>query len=61
MRASPRNESVEQLLRELFRLIDREDFRAAKSLLPQVESQLGPDDPEVTRARSLMAFLESEA
>jgi predicted ATP-binding protein involved in virulence len=61
MQATHRNYSVEQMLRELFGLIDREDFRAAKGLLPQVESQIGPDDPEVTRARSLMAFLESEA
>lgn len=61
MAAPPRNESVARLLRELFRLIDREDFRAARNLLPQAEAQLGPDDPEVTRARTLMTFLESGA
>ena len=61
MLASPRNESVERSLRDLFRLIDREDFQGARNLLLQVESQLGPDDPEVTRARTLMAFLECEA
>lgn len=61
MQARPRNESVELLLRELFRVIDREDFPTARNLLPQLEAQLGSDDPEVTRARTLMAFLESGA
>lgn len=61
MNAKSRDESVETLLSELFRLIDKEDFDAARSLLPQVEAKLGPHDPEVTRARSLMTFLESEA
>jgi len=61
MDATSRNESVETLLRELFGLIDKEDFNGARALLPEVETQLGPDDPEVTRARTLMAFLESNA
>ena len=37
----------------------QEDFRAARTLLPVVETQIGSDDPEVTRARALMSFLES--
>ena len=61
MQAPPRNESVERNLRELFRLIDRENFDSARNLLPEIEARLGPDDPEVTRARTLMTFLESEA
>ena len=60
MEAPQRNESVERQLRELFHLIDLEDFVAARNLLSQVEAQLGTDDPEVTRARTLMTFLESE-
>ena len=59
MRASPRNESVEQRLREIFRLIDQEKFDGARNLLSRVEAELGPEDPEITRARALMAFLES--
>jgi len=54
-----RNDSVEGLLARLFQSIDSEDFGGARELLSQVEGQLGPDDPEVTRARSLMSFLES--
>jgi predicted ATP-binding protein involved in virulence len=61
MDAKSRNNSVEQLLGRLFGLIDKEDFSAASNLLHQVEEKLGPDDPEVTRARTLMTFLESKA
>ena len=60
MDAKPRNESVENLLHSLFKLIDQEDFPAAGQLLPELEKELGPDDPELTRARTLMAFLESK-
>jgi predicted ATP-binding protein involved in virulence len=61
MGAKPRNESVEALLRKLFEAIDREDFGGARNLLSKVEAKLGPDDPELTRARTLMTFLESKA
>ncbi|MGO8698942.1 MAG: AAA family ATPase [Limisphaerales bacterium] len=61
MDARARDDSVEELLRNLFGSIDREDFKTARTLLPEVEAKLGPDDPEVTRARTLMAFLESKA
>ena len=61
MEAKPRNESVETLLRKLFSSIDKEDFQTARNLLPEVEAKLGPDDPEITRARTLMTFLESKA
>lgn len=61
MDSDSRNQSVEALLANLFQLIDREEFVAARNLLPEVESQLGPDDPELTRARTLMAFLEGTA
>jgi predicted ATP-binding protein involved in virulence len=61
MDAKPRDELVADLLSRLFGLIDREDFDGARNLLPEVESKLGPDDPELTRARTLMTFLESEA
>ena len=61
MGAKPRDESVADLLSRLFGLIDKEDFSGAKNLLPEVEAKLGPDDPELIRARALMTFLESEA
>jgi hypothetical protein len=55
-----RNQSVDDLLTRLFKAIDDEDFTNAKHLLGEVETKLGSDDPEVTRARALMAFLESK-
>lgn len=59
MSTPSRNDAVQKLLALLFRAIDDEDFDAARKFLTEVEAQLGPDDPEVTRARSLMTFLES--
>jgi predicted ATP-binding protein involved in virulence len=58
MDAPRRNDSVDVLLRRLFDLIDREDISGALTVLPEVEAKLGPDDPEITRARTLMTFLE---
>jgi len=60
MGASPRDPSVGDALTRLFRSIDDENFDMARTLLSEVERTLGPDDPEVTRARALMAFLESK-
>jgi predicted ATP-binding protein involved in virulence len=59
MGASSRNQPTEELLSRLFRLIDDENFVGAREALVDVEAKLGPDDPEVTRARALMTFLES--
>jgi len=61
MDAKSRDDSVEDLLSRLFKLIDKEDFDNARHLLPEVEAKLGADDPDVTRARALMSFLESKA
>jgi predicted ATP-binding protein involved in virulence len=61
MDAEPRDGMVADLLSRLFGLIDKEDFDAARNVLFEVEAKLGPDDPEVARARALMTFLESEA
>ena len=60
MGTSSRDIFVEELLKRLFRSIDDEDFDSARGILVEVEARLGPDDPEVTRARALMAFLESK-
>lgn len=60
MDAQPRNESVDNSLKELFELIDKEDFDAARKILPEIEEKLGPDDPDITRAHTLMTFLESK-
>ena len=55
-----RNGAVDDLLKQLFESIDGERFEDARRLLADAEAKLGPDDPEVTRARALMTFLESK-
>ena len=54
-----RDPGVELLISRISEAIDAEKFDAAKRLLLDLESKLGPDDAEVTRARSFMKFLES--
>jgi predicted ATP-binding protein involved in virulence len=60
MGAGSRDQFVEGLLTGLFKSIVDEDFENARCELADVEAKLGPDDPEVTRARALMTFLESK-
>ena len=60
MDAPSRNEQVETALHQLFRLIDDENFEAAEARIEDLASTLGEDDPEITRARSLLAFLRGE-
>lgn len=58
MGAPVRNRQVDGELKALFELIDREDFEAARSAITALESKLGEDEPELTRASSLIRFLE---
>ncbi len=59
MGGESRNEVVTDTLSRLSAAIDAEDFVAAEGLTGELELTLGPDDPEVTRARALMSFLMS--
>jgi predicted ATP-binding protein involved in virulence len=59
MDATRRNRDVEASLRELFDLIDKEDFDRARDKLSSLEKVINEDDPELTRARALMSFLQS--
>ncbi len=54
-----RDPGVESLISQISKAIEAEKFDDAKRLLLDLESNLGQDDAEVTRARSLMKFLES--
>jgi predicted ATP-binding protein involved in virulence len=60
MGTASRDDVVRELLKRLFRAIDDEQFDSAKRLVAEVETKLGSGDPEVTRARALMTFLESK-
>jgi len=58
MGAPVRNKQMETELRALFELIDAEDFTQARAKIATLEQQLGEHDPELTRAQSLITFLE---
>ena len=58
MGASVRNKQVEADLKALFELIDEEQFDDARSAISNLEKKLGEAEPELTRASSLIHFLE---
>jgi hypothetical protein len=58
MGAPVRNRQVEGELKVLFELIDQERFEDARAAIVELESKLGEDEPELTRASSLIRFLE---
>ena len=58
MDAPVRTTRIEAELKVLFELIDREDFEQARAKIAELEKQLGAREPELTRARSLITFLE---
>ena len=58
MGASVRNQKVESEIKTLFELIDQELFDEAREAIAALERKLGDDEPELTRASSLIRFLE---
>ena len=58
MGASERNKKVTEKLTALFQLIDDEQFDAARVAMEPLVELLGNDEPELTRAESLIKFLE---
>ncbi|WP_225546879.1 AAA family ATPase [Chromobacterium violaceum] len=53
-----RNRQIENELQTLFELIDLEKFDDARVAIGNLERKLGKDEPELTRASSLIHFLE---
>ncbi len=49
-----RPESAERELDELFRLLDLEDYEAARAKFASLEGRLGPDDAAIVRARWIL-------
>lgn len=60
MEAPVRNEKMEGQLNALFDLIDDEQFDVARTAMSDLRSKLGEHEPELTRASSLLKFLEGE-
>lgn len=61
MDVKARNAEIEADLGKLFQLIDDEAFAAAYEQISALSTKLGEDDPELTRARTLISFLEDGA
>jgi hypothetical protein len=61
MGARVRTREVDNQLKILFEQIDNEDFDTARQTMNVIRKKLGEHDPELTRASSLIKFLEGEA
>ena len=60
MEADPRTREVLDLLGRISREIDRDAFERARRVLDQLIEKVGSDDPEVTRIRTLLEFLDED-
>ena len=60
MSADQRTQDVKGLLSEISQKIGKQRYESARGLLDQLIDRLGEDDPEVTRIRILLDFMEGE-
>lgn len=58
MDTDPRAEEIKALLSQLSQEVGRQRFEQARVLLARLVERLGEDDPEVTRVRTLLDFME---
>jgi predicted ATP-binding protein involved in virulence len=58
MEADPRTQEIQELLSQLSAQIGQRRFTSARDLLAKLVERLGEDDPEVTRVRTLLDFME---
>ena len=59
MNTTPRSQSVERKVRRITKLVDDERREEALDAIEELEAFLGESDPETTRARTLLSFLET--
>jgi predicted ATP-binding protein involved in virulence len=55
-----RTKNVQELLTKISKEIDQQQFDQARALLDEIAKQLGENDPEVTRIRTLLNFMEGD-
>lgn len=60
MDADPRTLDVKELLSAISQEVGKQRYESARDLLAQLIAKLGEDDPEVTRIRTLLDFLEGK-
>ncbi len=58
MRVKARNAQIDAELHKLFKHIDAEALDKAEALITKLKMKLGENDPDLNRARALIAFLE---
>ena len=60
MDSDPRTKEVRDLLSEVSGVVGRQQFERARKLLVRIVEKLGETDPEVTRIRTLLDFMEGK-
>ncbi len=60
MGADPRTNEIQVLLENVSQEVGQQRYAKARGLLPQLVDRLGENDPEITRIRTLLDFLEGE-
>ena len=60
MGADPRTNEIQTLLANVSQEVGERRYANARGLLPQLVDRLGENDPEITRIRTLLDFLEGE-
>jgi predicted ATP-binding protein involved in virulence len=60
MDADPRAHEVNALLSQISQVVGTQRYENARGLLVQLVAMLGEDDPEITRIRTLLDFMEGE-
>jgi predicted ATP-binding protein involved in virulence len=61
MDTKARNAGVENKIGEIARLIDDGKASEARAAIKTLSDEIGEDDPEITRARTLLDFMEGDA
>ena len=60
METNARSAEIHELLQRISHRVGKDQFGEARSLLTQLAARVGEGDPEVTRVRTLLEFLEDE-
>jgi predicted ATP-binding protein involved in virulence len=60
MQSGQRTQGIQELLSRISQAIEAKKYAHAKELVGQLAEQVGEDDPEVTRTRTLLEFMEDE-
>jgi predicted ATP-binding protein involved in virulence len=60
MDTASRNPAIEREIRRIAKLISDRESAEARTAIEQLSNKIGPDDPEITRARTLLDFMEGD-